>query len=107
MASLNESKKFRTRLKPLDILLIFGLILLISGIIAGGFSYLYYTGGRPEHIINWHTGTDYVPGSPPGNPARKANAIFGAIVAGTGLFLSASALLAKLAIKNARQKLNT
>ncbi|MGD0551604.1 MAG: hypothetical protein ABSB25_03020 [Sedimentisphaerales bacterium] len=107
MASLNEPKKFRTRLKPLDILLIIGLTLLIPGIIVGVFNYLYYTGGRPEHIFNWHTGTEYVPAEPPGDPARKANTIIGAIVAGAGLFLSASALIAKLVFKNSRQKLNT
>jgi hypothetical protein len=107
MASPNEPKKFRIRLKPLDILLIIGLTLLLMGVLVGGLNYLYYTGGRPEQIINWRTGTDYVSKEPPGDPGRKANAIIGAIVAGTGLILSASALFTKLAIKNSRQKLNT
>ena len=100
-------KKLRMRLKPLDILLIIGLTLLISGVIAGVFNYLYYTGGKPEHIFNWHTGTEYIPAEPPGNPDRKDAAVFYAIVAGVGLIISASALLAKLEINKSRHELNT
>ena len=107
MTSLNKLKKSDTRITPSDVILSIGIVLLFIGIIAGGLNYLYYTGGRPEGIINNQEGTFHVTAQPPGNPARKDIAILGAIMTGTGLFLSVSALLTKLVLKNSRQKLNT
>ncbi len=108
MASLKEPRKFRTKLTFWDVLLIIGLTLLIIGVIAGVLNYLFYSGGRPDLIVsNQVDGSFPLEAQPPGNPAFKSAAIFYAVVAGTGLFLSASALIAKLVFKNSRQKLNT
>jgi hypothetical protein len=107
IASLNKPKKSEIRITLSDVILSIGIALLFIGIITGGYSYLYYIGGRPEQIVNSQVdGTYHLNAQPLGNPARKDIAIFCAIMASVGLILLVSALLAKLVIKNSEKELN-
>ena len=103
ITSLNKPRKDGVKITPSDVILGIGFILLIIGIIAGGLNYLYYTGGRPEEIVETRAGTYYHERQLPGNPIRKDAAILGAIGVGLGIILTASALLTKSVFKNVKE----
>ena len=98
--ALNDHKKTKARVTILDGILILGLTLAIIGIVWGVFSYFYYTGGRPEEIINSESeGTFHVEHEEPGQPYYRDRAIYGAILTAIGLAISGLSTAVKYARK--------
>ena len=88
--ALKNLKKNKARFKILDGMLVIGISITVLGIFWGVLSFFYYTGGRPEGIIETkYKGNFYVEHVEPGNPYYRDRAKYCAIFTATGLTISA------------------
>jgi hypothetical protein len=88
-----KRKKVESKIPIADLLLFLGIMAIPIGAILGIIEYDIYINGRPEHIVSTREGTMYKPAVPPGEPGRRASAIAGFYIAGSGLILMLFSLI--------------
>jgi uncharacterized membrane protein len=100
----NNLKKTKAKVTILDGILVLGLTLTLLGLLWRAFSYFYYTGGRPEGIINSrYEGTIHVEHEEPSQPYYRDLSKYSPILTVIGLAISGLSI----AVKYARKKIDS
>ena len=101
---LRRAEEPKTSLSTLEAIGVLGVVLLIVGSIFAVFGYLYYTGGRPEGLINTEVGTFHQPEIEAEHPHHAYVARGGLFVACLGLILSGTVLSVRMAMRFGQRK---